>query len=341
MTYESITVGGLKVVEGGACVAISSSSGEDYLRAGLCVPLAQQRINSTFLTHMTGGGVLNSASVICTDSKDGATTYSLAKATYSSAQDVATLHPDTCIVSLYAYDQRPEIVGNFLQAMARAKIMIHAVASSNSSISAVLPFKARDKAIRQLFEDFHFSSYTSPEKFFAIQPPPEELVKKVIARYQESVIKIYCLEELPDQDLWSLRVPSAMALASFGEALFAMSAIRCPIPFFLAVSLLEEKELLFSFSTSSDHADEVRRLLSSRFPGITPRRQGKAVAIFLNGPHFGDRYGIASTLLQALNRAKVSLLAISCSVSSIYAMVKKEEVESAMEILGRTFEVPK
>jgi len=340
MTYESIAVGGLKVVEGGACVAVSSSSGEDHLRAGICVPLAQQRINATLLTHMTGGGGLNSASVICTDIKAGATNYSLAKACYSSTQDVARLHPGTCIVSLYAYSRRPEIVGNFLRALARAKIMIYAVASSRSSISAVMSLKARDKAIRQLFEDFHFSSYTSPAEFFATQPPPEELVRKVVAGYQESVIKIYCLEELPDQDLWSLSVPSVMALESFAEALFALSDIRCPIPFFLAVSLLGKKELLFSFSTSSDHADKVRRLLNSRFPGNTPRRQGQVAAIFLNGPHFGDRYGIASTLLEALDRAKVSLLAISCSVSSIYAMVKKKEVESAMEILGRTFEVP-
>jgi hypothetical protein len=218
--------------------------------------------------------------------------------------------------------------------------MIYAVASSHSSISAVMSLKARDKAIRQLFEDFLFSSYTSPAEFFATHPPPEELVKKVVARYQESVIKIYCLEQLPDQDLWSLSVPSGMALESFGEALFALSDIRCPIPFFLAVPLLGKKELLFSFSTSSDHAEEVRRLLNSRFPEITPMRQGQVAAIFLNGPHFGERYGIASTLLEALTWAKVSLLAISCSVSSIYAMVKMKEVESAMEILGRTFEVP-
>ena len=339
MTYESITVGGLKVVEGGDCVAVSSSSGADYLRAGICVPLAQQKINATFLTHLTGGGGLNSAAVICTDMA-GAASYSLAKASCSSTQDMARLHPDTCIVSLYAYSRRPEIVGNFLRALARAKIMIYAVASSRSSISAVMSLKARDKAIRQLFEDFQFSSYTSPAEFFVTQPPPEELVKKVIAHYQESVIKIYCLEELPDQDLWSLSVPSVIALESFGEALSALSDIKCPIPFFLAVPLLGKKELLFSFSTSSDHADELRRLLKSRFPGITPRRQGQVAAIFLNGPHFGDRYGIASTFLEALNRAKVSPLAISCSVSSIYAMVKREEVESAMEILRSTFELP-
>ena len=120
MTYESIAVGGLKVVEEGACVAVSSSSGEDHLRAGICVPLAQQKINATFLTHMTGGGGLNSASVICTDIQAGGINYSLAKASYSSTQDVARLYPGTCIVSLYAYSRRPEIVGNFLRAMARA-----------------------------------------------------------------------------------------------------------------------------------------------------------------------------------------------------------------------------
>jgi aspartokinase len=320
-------------------VAISSPSGEDHLRAGICVPLAQERINITLLTHMTGGDGLNSASVICTDIKAGANNYSLAKASYSLSQDVVRLHPGICIVSLYAFSRRPEILGNFLRAMARAKVLTYAVASSRSSISAVMSLDAKEKAIRQLFEDFHFSSYSSPAEFFAAQPPPEELVKQVVAVYQESVIKIYFLEELPDQDLWSLSVPSVRALESFGEALFALRDIGCPIPFFLAVSLLGQKELMFSFSTSRDHADQVRRLLNFRLPGINLRRQGQVAAIFLHGPHFGDRYGIASTFLEALNRAKVSLLAISCSVASISAMVKKKELESAMEILGRTFEV--
>ena len=162
MTYERIAVGGLKVVEGGAFVAVSSPSGKDHLRDGICVPLAQQKINITLLTHMTGGGRLNSASVICTDIKAGATNYSLAKASYSSTQDVIRLHPGTCIVSLYPYNRRPEIVGNFLRALARAKVLTYAVASSRSSISAVMSLDAKDKAIRQLFEDFNFSSYTSP-----------------------------------------------------------------------------------------------------------------------------------------------------------------------------------
>ena len=231
MTYESITVGGLKVVEGGDCVAVSSSSGADYLRAGICVPLAQQKINATFLTHLTGGGGLNSAAVICTDMA-GAASYSLAKASCSSTKTWPGCTRDTGIASsLYAYSRRPEIVGNFLRALARAKIMIYAVASSRSSISAVMSLKARDKAIRQLFEDFQFSSYTSPAEFFATQPPPEELVKKVIAHYQESVIKIYCLEELPDQDLWSLSVPSVIALESFGEALSALRTLSAPYHF--------------------------------------------------------------------------------------------------------------
>jgi aspartokinase len=339
MTDEMIAVGGIKVVEGGAFVAISSPSGKDYLRGGICLPLAQQRINITLLTHMTGGGELNSASVICTDIKAGATSYSLAKASYRSIQDVIRLHPGTCIVSIYPYNRRPEIVGNFLRALARAKVLTYAVASSRSSISAVMSLDAKEKAIRQLFKDFYFSSYASAAEFFAAQPPPEELVKQVVAVYQESVIKIYYLEELPDQDIWSLSVPSVMALERFGEALLALKNIECPIPFFLAVWLLGKKELLFSFSTSSHHADEVRRLLKFSLPGINLRRQRQVAAIFLHGPHFGDRYGIASTLLEALDQAKVSLLAISCSVSTISAMVKKKDLESAMEILTRTFEI--
>ena len=41
--------------------------------------------------------------------------------------------------------------------------------------------------------------------------------------------------------------------------------------------------------------------------------------IFLHGPHFGDRYGIAHTLVAALEKAHIKLLALSCTISSHFA----------------------
>ena len=62
--------------------------------------------------------------------------------------------------------------------------------------------------------------------------------------------------------------------------------------------------------------------------------------IFLHGPHFGDRYGIAQTLLEALEQAQVSLLALSCTISSISLIIRQQELAAAQLVLGKTFAAP-
>jgi len=62
--------------------------------------------------------------------------------------------------------------------------------------------------------------------------------------------------------------------------------------------------------------------------------------IFLHGPHFGDRYGIVHTMLEALERAHVSLLALSCTISSISLIIRQQELAAAQLVLGNTFEAP-
>ncbi len=70
-------------------------------------------------------------------------------------------------------------------------------------------------------------------------------------------------------------------------------------------------------------------------------RLSPVAGVFLHGPHFGDRYGVADTFLRALGRARVSLLALSCTVSSISGVLKQQDLAAAMQILGDTFEMPR
>jgi hypothetical protein len=62
--------------------------------------------------------------------------------------------------------------------------------------------------------------------------------------------------------------------------------------------------------------------------------------IFLHGPHFGDRYGITHILLEALERARVTLLALSCTISTISLIIRQQELAAAQLVLGKTFEAP-
>ena len=58
------------------------------------------------------------------------------------------------------------------------------------------------------------------------------------------------------------------------------------------------------------------------------------------GPHFGDRYGIASELLTALDCAHIDLLGLSCSIASIAGMVPAEQIHDTIQAVQGCFEVP-
>jgi aspartokinase len=60
----------------------------------------------------------------------------------------------------------------------------------------------------------------------------------------------------------------------------------------------------------------------------------------MTGPHFGDRYGIASELLNSLNRAGIELTAMTCTMASVRGVVHTHQIESAIQAIKSRFEVP-
>ena len=339
MEIKRIRIGGLKVLEGGACVVSSSPRGEDCLSARLAAPLAQSKINLTFLTHVAGD-----REVLCTAGEAGEAALTLLK-THTAPQGSLQLQSGTAILSLYPHDKRPEVIGNFIRSLAQARVIIHGLASSPSAISVVLSSRREKAAVRQLFEDFQFSSFESPKDFFEAQPPPREYLEKVVATYQEKVIKVYWIVPQPDLDLWGLSISSSEILEGFANALMDLADLGLKVPFLVALPGLGGKEFIVSCSTArplsaGDQGPEVRRLLKQHLPEARPMRLTPVAGLFLHGPHFGDRYGIVHTMLEALEGAHVSLLALSCTISSISLLVRQQELAAAQLVLGNTFEAP-
>ncbi|MBI4643567.1 MAG: hypothetical protein HY743_07510 [Deltaproteobacteria bacterium] len=338
--FSRIRIGGLKVLEGGACVVSSSPLGANCLSADICAPLAQKKINLTFFTHLSGD-----RQVICTASEMGEAALTLVKSHAAPGSELH-LQQSTAVIAVYPHDKRPEIMGTFIRSLARARVVLHGLASSPSAISVVLSSRREKAVVQQLFEHFYFPAFASPQEFFDAQPPPEELVQQVVATYQEKVIKVYWILPQPDLDLWGATISSTAILEGFAHALIDLGKIGLKIPFLVANPGLGGKDFLLSFSTSgaasqTDRGSEVRRILQWHLPDIRPMRLTPVAGVFLHGPHFGDRYGVVYTFLQALGRARVSLLALSCTVSSISAVLKQQELGAALQVLEATFEAPR
>jgi aspartokinase len=66
-----------------------------------------------------------------------------------------------------------------------------------------------------------------------------------------------------------------------------------------------------------------------------------SVAVFsMNGPHFGDRYGVASELLAAFEENKIDILCLSCTIASISGVVHSSQLEATIGTIEKCFEVP-
>jgi hypothetical protein len=338
--FNRIRIGGLKVLEGGACVESSSPLEDHRLGPAVCTPLARHRINLTFLTHVAGD-----RAVLCTAGNLGEAAFTLLQSQADPRASLA-LQPSTSILAVYPHDKRPEVIGTFIRSLARARVVLHGLASSPSAISVVLSTRRLKVAVNQLFEHFHFSGFASPQEFFSAQAPPQEYLEKVVATYQEKVTKVYWIIPQPDLDLWGMSIASADILAGFATALMEMSQLGLAIPFLVALPGLGDQDFILSFSTvrrqpnREDHGSEVRRILKNHLPDLRPMRLTPVAGIFLHGPHFGDRYGIAHTLVSALDQAHISLLALSCTISSISLIIRQHELAAAQVILGNTFAAP-
>ena len=334
-----LRVGGLKVIEAGACLGLSSRRGEFRLGPQVTEPLSQNKINITFLTHVAG----DRTSLGITRA-EGETTLARLK-NLAGDEDVFRLQPHTVIMAVYPHDKRPEVIGAFIRSLARSKSIIYGLASSPSAITGIVEARREVKVATQLFEDFQFSSFASVEEFFAAQEVPEEYHRKVVATYQEKRIKVYWIVPQPDLDLWALNIPSTDILEKIADVLTQFGDLGLTIPFLIAVPRLRAEELLFAFSTGRRSGDEdqgplIRSLLNERLPGLRPMRLIPVAGIFLHGPHFGDRYGILDALVAALEKVHVTILALSCTISSISVIIRQHELAAALLVLGQVFEAP-
>lgn len=334
-----LRVGGLKVIEAGACLGYSSLGGEFRLGPQVTEPLAQNKINITFLTHVAGD-----RTSLGIAQAEGQTTLARLK-NLASDQDAFRLQPNTAIMAVYPHDKRPEVIGGFIRSLARSKSIIYGLASSPSAITGIVEARREVKVATRLFEDFQFSSFASVEEFFAAQEIPEEYHRKVVATYQEKRIKVYWIVPQSDLDLWAVNIPSADVLEEVGDTLTHFGELGLTLPFLIAIPRLRTGELLFTFATGRAAGGEergglIRQLLNERLPGLRPMRLIPVAGIFLHGPHFGDRYGILNALVEALEKAHVSILALSCTISSISVIIRQHELAPALLVLGQVFEAP-
>ena len=316
-------------------MASYSPGDHNLLATGVCSPLARNKINLTFLSHTFLDQGASRVTAFCTEGSAGRAAASLVEAHLDSTATV-NLHGDVSTLSVFPHDQRPQVVGVLLQALARKEITLQGMASSPSAVSTIVSTAETEAAIDTFFDAFEFPAYRSPSDWYGAYEGKENLLKKIIASYQEKVIRIYDIVQQSDLDLWNLTVDQA-DLGDLGAALITLGQSEIRMPFVIALPSLENR-LSFNFCLPGGQEPQIRAVFSSQLGNIALACQSQVAALYIHGPHFGDRYGIANTLVRALETGGVSLLALGCTVSSISVIIKEEDLAVAVQALEATFQ---
>jgi aspartokinase len=331
---SSLRLGGFKVLKDVSLFSLISPEDGENFPARLFQAIAAKRINLPYISavnngrswgiHMTVDAVNRSATSQLIDQESGG----ISNSTFESA-----------ILSLFPHRSNPTVIGSLLEVFDREGIDTESYANSPSAVSAVVKRDLIRKAGDALFHTFNFSAYRTPEDWKLAQKGKEQLYKEVVASYQEKQPKVYGLEYREGLEFLQVRLESS-AVGKIGIALRQLAQVGVNLTFISKNPCIQQKveELFFCLPSSPDcpNAEMINRMA----PQVVIDTISPVATFSMNGPHFGDRYGIVGELLRAFKESDVDLLALNCSIASIIGVVPLNQIQPAIWTIKGSFSVP-
>jgi len=327
-------LGGFKVLKKMGEISLIYPKGNDRRLLELLHSFSENRINLPFLTcdnqvktvglHMTveTGNARETAAIL---------------KNFTGRQSFE--NEKGAILSLFPHRNDPNIAAALLQAFGRKNIPFHALAHSQSAISAVLQESVLQKAAAALFEPFQFGAYRTPADWKLAQEGKEELHKEVVASYQEMKPRVYCLEWQDDLTLLQV-IFQRSYYGAMGLVFEDLARPGFHLNFLITSPPRTENEARLLFCIRRDLQEALAASSRKWLPDVTVINYPSVAYFSMNGPHFGDRYGLAYELFKGLQDAGVDLLAASCPIASMSGVVPAEQINEAIVGIQGRFEVP-
>jgi aspartokinase len=243
------------------------------------------------------------------------------------------------ILSIFPHRSRPEIIGALFDVLGKLGDQPIAFANSPSAISAVLSKDIINGATSALFGPFRFGPYRTPADWKLAQKGKEELYKEVVASYQEKRPKVYGLEWQDKQELLHVKLDSAN-LSTMDIVFKEFARLELVLTFLISRPSKEKGKGNLFFCLPESEKNDYINMIKKLLPEASTVEDPSVATFSMNGPHFGDRYGIISELLMALNQAQANLLGLSCSIHSITGVLPAYQINSAIEAIQGCFDVP-
>ena len=257
------------------------------------------------------------------------------------------------ILSIFPHQKSPKVTGAVLDIYGKENIEPGPFASSPSAISVALREESIDKATSCLFKPLRFSAYRTPEDWKLAQKGKEKLYKEsgfdleyaekhykeVVASFQEKKPKVYFIEWQDNQSLVQTSL-SGRNLELMGLALKRFDDMGTPLNFFASNQLEDDNQQAFFFCLPTSTNISYPQTIEEIIPEARVRETQDIALFSMNGPHFGDRYGITSELFKALDEVGVDLIGLNCSIHSVSGVVTAGNILKAIDGIKKRFEVP-
>jgi aspartokinase len=337
---SKIELGGVKTAENQTCLYLSCAKGAEPADPllDICSTLASARISMEMLTYVADNGLGESITSVgaLNDYSFSSRLYEFAN---SSKCETALVSGDFSRISVFPHDQRPGISASLIEVLNAAGIKPYGICSSPSAVTVVVSSLDFEALTERFFHAFVFSTRTSFSKWLTSCRLAEKQLREEKCLYDERVIGIYGFTRQTGLDLWNVTLPTAN-IAGFGTFLLELDKLGFSLPFLVSSSAGEQKSVHFSFTLDKDGRETAKQVIDSTLPCNDYLYHGPVSVILLHGPHFGDRYGIAHAFVSSLRNGNIPLLALSCAISSVSAVIDGDQPDLAVDALSSRFQTP-
>ena len=326
-------LGGFKVLKDVFWFSLLFPKQNEDTPATLCQRITDEKINLPYITCLNDAHTWGMN--IAVDAPEGTRMSRLLRETGTKA-----VHdPKSVILSIFPHKNDPEITGGLLSALGKEGEGPKAWANSPSAISIVMKEDHLNTASAALFGPFSFSAYRTPEDWKLAQKGKEKLYKEVVASYQEKQPKIYGLSVQENQELVHIKAQEE-DMGGLGKAFGEFGRLGLNLTFLTTGPCREAGKGLLAFCLPRSEEPSLSAVVKGVVNHMEMDNRSPVATFAMNGPHFGDRYGIASGLMKIFRETGIELLGLNCTIASIIGVVPSEQTESAIEALQSYFEIP-
>lgn len=325
---DSARLGGFTVIEGLAWASLAHRAPGNRFAAGLCRLLALERINLPFLSCRTTEHGCTVDMAVNEDLWDKAAV--LIEENFEAIY--LHLEKRSVIASIFPHNRNSSIAAGMLRLTAAACIDRYAVSQSTSALSILVGAGSLPSIAEAVFKHFLFSAYRTAREWKS-RRTRMPVSKEIVASYQEKRPKVYSLDWYEPMDLLKMENSPGQGRGAV-EALETMAAAGAHPPF-LSGGPEAGPEPASTLTVAAGN-----RAVEDISHGLVVSRVHPVAVFTMNGPHFGDRYGIAGELMSTLIQHGVDLIALACNMSSVTGVVPGDQFPQALKAITDCFDVP-